>query len=301
MEEGKQIIASMRNIKDGLRIILTQGYVDESFPQDKEKLRELLVEVMGTIFGVATFTGVEMDEMLELVDLKNVEKKQSERMKKHAIAMGDFLEDGFTVLTGSPEEMLKQLEAYIRHAENLWENAVIMFQKSSYAMACFLSIVCIEECSKISFGEFQFYHTAIHGKSSVKIKPRGKNPLSQHNKKHFVAACSGALVNTGLDDIVGVDKVTQFIEDCESGKLERIRQMCLYADVSKEGAIIIPEAVVTKEQAAFYITVAGQLLSQIEGAESIRSGFQHKIDKFAVDHLKSKTHITRGVIRGHKA
>jgi AbiV family abortive infection protein len=224
--------------------------------------------------------------MLELVNVKNVEKKQIERMGKHAIAMGDFLKDGFTVLTGNPEEMIKQLEAYIKHAENLWENALIMFQKSSYAMACFLSIVCIEECSKISFGEFQFYYTVIHGKSSVEIKPRGKNPLSKHNKKHFVAACSGALVNARMDNIVGVDKVTEFIEDCESGKLEKIRQMCLYADVSKEGAIVIPEAIVTKEQAAFYIAVAGQLLSQIEGAESIKNGFQDKVDKFAVDHFE---------------
>ena len=288
MEEAKQIIASIRNIKDGLRNILTQAYVDESLTKDKEKMKEVLITIMGSMFDVAALTGIEMDKMLELVNVKNVEKKQIERMEKHAIAMGDFLKDGFTVLTGNPEEMIKQLEAYIKHAEKLWENALIMFQKSSYAMACFLSIVCIEECSKISFGEFQFYHTVIHGKSSVEIKPRGKNPLSKHNKKHFVAACSGALVNARMDDIVGVDKVTEFIEDCESGKLEKIRQMCLYADVSKEGAIVIPEAIVTKEQAAFYIAVAGQLLSQIEGAESIKNGFQDKVDKFAVEHFEIK-------------
>jgi len=291
MEEAKQIIASIRNIKDGLRNILTQAYVDESLTKDKEKMKELLIALMGTMSDVATFTGVRMDEIEELVNRTIVKKKPVERMKKHAIAMGDFLKDGFTVLTGSPEEMIKQLEAYIKHAENLWGNALMMFQKSSYAMACFLSIVCIEECSKISFGEFQFYHTVIHGKSSVEIKPRRKNPLSQHNKKHFVAACSGALVNARMDNIVGVDKVTEFIEDCESGKLERIRQMCLYADVSKEGAIVIPEAVVTKEQAAFYITVAGLLLSQIEGAESIKNGFQDKVDKFAVAHFEIKKPI----------
>lgn len=291
MEEKEQIIVLMRKLSDSLRNILTQGYVDGSPAKDKEKLKELLVALVGTLSDVATITGVKMDEIEELVNRTIAKKKPVERMKKHAIAMGDFLNNGFTVLTGSPEEMLKQLEAYIRHAENLWENAVMMFQKSSYAIACFLSIVCIEECSKISFGEFQFYSTVMRGKSSVEIKPRGKNPLSQHNKKHFVAACSGALVNTRMDNIVGVDKVTEFIEDCEAGKLERVRQMCLYADVSKEGAIVIPEAVVTKEQAAFYITVAGLLLSQIEGAESLRNGFQAKAEKFAAEHFEIKKPI----------
>lgn len=286
MEDKDQIIVSMRKLSDSLRNILTQGYVDDSLAKDEEKLKEMLVALMGTLYDVANITGVKMDEIEKLVNMTMVKKKPVERMKKHAVAMGDFLNNGFRVLTGSPEEMLKQLEAYIRHAENLWENAVMMFHKLSYAMACFLSIVCIEECSKISFGEFQFYSTVLRGKSSVETRPRGKNPLSQHNKKHFIAACSGALVNTRMDNIVGVDKVTQFIEDCEAGELERIRQMCLYADVSKEGAIVIPEVVVTKEQAAFYITLSGLLLSQIEGAESLRNGFQTKVEKFAAKHFE---------------
>lgn len=285
MEEKKQIIESMRNIKDGLKNILMQAYVDENLISDKDKMKEVIITIMGSMFEVAAHTGVEMDKILELVNVQNIKKQQNERMKNHSIDMGNYLKDGFTVLTGTPEEMIKQLEAYIKHAEDIWRNAVVMFQKSSFSMSCFLSIVCIEECSKISFGEFQFYNRFFHGKSSVESKPHGRNPLSQHNKKHFIAACSGALVNTRMDGILGVDKVTEFIEDCESGKLERIRQMCLYADVSREGTILIPEAIVTKEQAAFYTALAGQLLSQIEGAESIRNGFQDKVDKFASENI----------------
>jgi AbiV family abortive infection protein len=285
MEEEKQIVASMRNIKNRLKNILTQVYVDENVILDKDKMEEAIVTMMGSLFKAAAHTGLEMDEILESLYVKIAKKKQNERMQKHSILMGNFLRDGFTVLTGTPEQMMKQLETYIRHAEHIWRDAVIMFQKSSFSTACFLSIVCIEECSKISFGEFQFYHRVFHGKSGVDTKPRGKNPLSQHNRKHFIAACSGALVNTQMDRILGLDKVTEFIEDCESGKLEAIRQMCLYADISREGAIVIPETIVTKEQAAFYITLAGQLLSQIEGAESIRNGFQDKVDQFALKNL----------------
>jgi len=287
MEEGKQIIESMRNIKDGLKNILMQSYVDPNLISDKDKMKEVLITIMGSMFEAAEYTGVEMDEILELVHGQSIKKKQNERMKYHSIELGKLLKNGFTVLTGTPEEMLKQLEAYVKHAEGIWENAVIMFQRPSFSTACFLSIVCIEECSKISFGEFQFYNRIFHGESSTESKPHGKNPLSQHNKKHFIAACSGALVNTRMDDILGVDKVVEFIEDCESGKLEKIRQMCLYADVNRGGTILIPAEIITKEQAAFYITLAGELLSQIEGAESIRSGFQDKVDKFATEHIKS--------------
>jgi len=285
-EEEKQIIELMRNIKAGLRNILTQGYVDETLISDKDKMKEVLITIMDSLFEAAADTGVEIDKLLELVNVQDLKKKQSERMKKHSIVMGNFLKDGFAVLSGTLEEMIKQLEAYIKHAEDIWENAVVMFRNLSFSISCFLSIVCIEECAKISFGEFQFYHRFIHGESSAEIKHRGKNPLSRHNKKHFIAACSGALVNTRMDDMLGVDKVTEFINNCESGKLEKIRQMCLYADINREGTILIPEAIITKEQAAFYTALAGQLLSQIEGAESIRNGFQGKVDKFASENLK---------------
>lgn len=286
MEEEKRIMTSMRNIKAGLRNILTQGYVDETLLSDKDKIKELLIVTMGSLFKVAGYMGLEIDKILELVNVQNLKKKQNERMKKHSIVMGKFLKDGFAVLSGTPEEMINQLETYIKHAEDIWENAVVMFRNSSFSISCFLSIVCIEECSKISFGEFQFYHRVIHGKLSVESKPRGKNPLSRHIKKQFIAACSGALINTRMDDILGVDEVTEFIDNCESGKLEKIRQMCLYADINREGTILIPEAIITKEQAAFYTALAGQLLSQIEGAESIRNGFQDKVDKFAIENLK---------------
>lgn len=62
--------------------------------------------------------------------------------------------------------------------------------------------------------------------------------------------------------------------------------MCLYADADREGNLLIPEAIITKEQSAFYVALAGELLSQIEGAESIRNGFQDKVDRFATENIK---------------
>lgn len=285
MEEKERIITLMKELTDRLRDIMIERSAEGSLSEDEERLKKMVAELVGTLSDVATLTGMKMDEIERIANMVLVKKKPVERMKKHATAISDFLNSGFTVLTGSPEQMLKQLEAYIRHGEYLWWNAVLMFRNSSYALACFLSIVCIEECAKISFGEFQFYRAVVRGKSGDEIRPSGKNPLSQHNRKHFVAACSGALVNTRMDNIIGIDRVTEFIEDCESGKLERIRQTCLYADVGKEGTIVIPEAVVAKEQAAFYITVAGLLLSQIEGAEALRVGFQAEVEEFAAEHF----------------
>ncbi len=288
MEEEKEIIERLRNIKDILKTMLMQGYVDENLFSDKEKMKEAIITVLGGIHELAENTGIKMNEIFELADVQMGKKKQIERMKIHSIEMGNFLQNGFTLLKGTPQEMIIQLEAYVNHAQRIWENALLMFEKSSFSLACFLSIVCIEECSKISFGEFQFYHRIFHGEPNAGLKPHGKNPLSQHNKKHFIAACSGALVNTKMDNLLGIDKVEEFIEYCESGKLERIRQMCLYADVTKEGSILIPDTIITKDQAAFYVVMAGELLSQIEGAESIKNGFQDKVDKFAKENIKTK-------------
>lgn len=288
MEEEKHITGLMRNLKNELKNILTQSYVDPNLVSDKEAMKELIIKVMADLYEITVKSGIEMDEIFQLVELKKVNKKQVERIRNYSLELGKFLEKGFVVLTGNPEVMLKQLGKYIRHAENVWNDAVSMYQKQRFSMACFLSIVCIEECSKISFGEFQYYHRILHEEPKGEKKPRGKNPLSQHSKKHFIAACSGALVNTRMDNLLGIDKVAEFIENCESGQLEKLRQMSLYADINKEGAVLVPEERITKEQSLFYVCLAGELLSQIEGAESFRGGFQDKLDKFEAENIKKE-------------
>lgn len=288
MEEEKHILGLMRNIKNELKNILIQSHVDPNLISDKEAMKELVIKVMAGLYEITAKSGIEMDEIFKLVEDTSVNKKQIERIRNYSLELGKFLEKGFVVLRGNPEVMLKQLEKYIRHAENVWNDAVSMYHKQRFSMSCFLSIVCIEECSKISFGEFQYYHRILYEEPKSERKPRGKNPLNQHSRKHFIAACSGALVNTRMDNLLGIDKVVEFIENCESGQLEKLRQMCLYADINREGGILIPEEIITKEKSLFYVCLAGELLSQVEGAESFRGGFQDKLDKFEAENIQRK-------------
>lgn len=291
MEENKHIIGLMRDIENELKNILTQSYGDANLISDEEAMKELIIKVMADLYEITAESGIEIDEIFKLTEFSMVNKKQVERMRNYSLELGKFLEKGFVVLTGNPEVMLKQLEKYIRHAENVWNDAVSMYEKQRFSMACFLSIVCIEECSKISFGEFQYYHRILHKEPKGEKKPRGKNPLNRHSRKHFIAACSGALVNARMDRLLGIDKVVEFIEDCESGQLEKLRQMCLYADINKEGAVLVPGERIAREQSLFYVCLAGELLSQIEGAESFRGGFQDKLDKFEAENIKKKQSI----------
>ncbi len=283
MEEEKYYVASMRDLKNRLKHVLMQSYFAPNLISDRDKMKELLVSVMADIYEMANELDMEIDEIFKMLEVQGVKKKQTQRMKYHSMELGKFLENGFSVITGAPEEMLKQLEEYIKHAESIWNDAIILYREQRYSTSCFISIVCIEECSKISFGEFQYYHRVLHEDSYRGKKAQGKNPLTKHSRKHFIAACSGALVNTRMDNILGIDEVEAFIQNCESGQLEKIRQMCLYADINREGSVLAPEAIITKDKSLFYVCLAGELLSQILGAESFRRGFQEKLDRFEAE------------------
>ena len=56
--------------------------------------------------------------------------------------------------------------------------------------------------------------------------------------------------------------------------------MCIYTDVNKSGSVCMPEEMITKEKSRFYICLAGEILNEVLGAESLRRGFQEKLNKF---------------------
>lgn len=211
-----------------------------------------------------------------------LQKNVVNRFLKYQGELTDFLSSGFKVVPGpSQEEILRQLFQIIKHADGLWNDATLLFRKKKYATACFLSIVCIEECAKINFGEFQFYFAAVQPKTSSANRGR-RNPLSSHVRKHFLAACAGALVNSRMDNIFGMERVDFFISECEKGKLEKLRQSCLYSDIDQSGnKVLLPSKQITREQAIFYTCLAGELLAQVAGIDySMGEGLLDKVDKF---------------------
>ncbi len=288
MEEDRAAVAAMRELKNRLKQMLQQAHADPGLMADRERMIGLLANVMASMHEIGAKLEIDVDDMLQMAAEAQGAKNQVERMRIHSVELGKFLESGFSVIRGTPEEMLTQLGEYVKHAESLWDDAVLLHREQRYSTACFLSIVCIEECSKIVFGEFQYYHRVLHAISYEEKQPKGKNPLNKHSKKHFMSACSGALVNARMDRLLGIDEVEAFIQDCESGQLENTRQMFLYTDAANGGVVLTPEARSTKDKSLFYVCLAGELLSQILGAEAFRRGFQEKLEAFEAEYVQEK-------------
>jgi AbiV family abortive infection protein len=213
-----------------------------------------------------------------------VQKNAANRFKRYQSELSAFLSNGFKVVTGSTqEEMIRQLFQIIKHAEGLWNDAILLFKKKRYATACFLSIVCIEECAKINFSHFQIEFSSVYPKTNTPwANLRKRRALTSHEMKHFLAACAGALLNSRMDRVLGMEKVNSFISDCEKGKLEKLRQSCLYVDINQSGqTVLLPTEQITKEQALFYACLAGELLAEVAGIDySWEGGLLGKVDKF---------------------
>lgn len=94
---------------------------------------------------------------------------------------------------------------------------------------------------------------------------KGRSALYSHQKKHLLVAGQGALVNARLDRLLGLDHIVAFLDDVDDGRIEKIRQDSLYADHDGK-AVRIPELRVTRDDALFYVTLAGEVMAEILGA-----------------------------------
>jgi len=228
------------------------------------------------------FSDEEREEITHNIEETLVKKNQVERFKRFSEELSSFLTSGFQVVTGpTQEEMRQQLFEIIKLAEGLWTEAKMLFENDRYATACFLSIICIEECAKINFGGFQIMLFFTNTATPLKHLRR-KYLLNSHPKKHLMAACSAALVNSRMDRIFGLERIDSFISDCEEGRLEKIRQSCLYAYTDKDRhEVLLPIAQICREQALFYTCLAGELLVEVAGIDySISEGLKNRVEEF---------------------
>ena len=123
----------------------------------------------------------------------------------------------------------------------------------------------MEELGKVAVGCWQvIFGPAFQADTSAVPQRRKRSPLHSHTEKHLMAAAAGALVNNRLDRILGVDRVARFIDDAEAGRIESLRKECLYAD-SQGGKLALPSVRVTRDDALFYVALAGELLAEVGG------------------------------------
>ena len=163
----------------------------------------------------------------------------------------------------SLKEACNQSFQLVNHVHKLWEKARALHYSGDYFLAVFLSILSIEEIGKLT--PLRYELTLFSGTPNRKMnQKKKKNPMYNHRMKHYFAAAQGALINSRLDRVLGAEAIKKFIEDAESGKIEKLRQSCLYIETTASGSTL-PSEVFGEDESIFYTILSGELMAEVLG------------------------------------
>ncbi|MFC2033927.1 AbiV family abortive infection protein [Chloroflexota bacterium] len=211
-------------------------------------------------------------------------KSSLERFKKHTelllscISESQFFRKGVT-----PEEATKDAYALYLHSIDIWRVAVNMFHNKFYPLATFLAIVSLEESAKVIVLCFEI----LSGHKTEKLSGKQrKNPLFSHPSKHLLAGMSGLLVNARADSILGLQCVLDFLDLIEKGRLESLRQSCLYADIQGD-KLLLPQSLHDADSSSRYIAIAGEVIGESFFTQ-LDSPFMKELQTFEDDFLNGK-------------
>ncbi len=212
--------------------------------------------------------GDEMQKALgKKPDMKAIEgairsKDGPRRMKKLADAHSEMYGDGPSLLSGATfDECLKQYFSLIGQVEHLWDEACCFYRSKQYALATFFSILAIEEIGKLG----GLWYDLLAWDRPPKPNNKDLGLLGRdHRKKHFMGVVAGAVINARLDRILGIKNIRRLLQDAESGKIERVRQSCLYIDVI-DGTARLPQEQISEDTARFFTVLSGELWAEILG------------------------------------
>lgn len=179
---------------------------------------------------------------------------------------------GPSLLGGSTfEECLAQYLRITEHLEKLWTDSADLYRRGHYPLATFTAILLLEEMGKVG----RLWHELL-AYDAPKAKARtltekGRN----HRLKAFAGVVAGALVNARLDRILGLEAVRRLLQEAESGRLEQVRQACLYIDFV-DGSVVTPSERIDEEQARLFVVFAGEIWAETFG--NLPSEFKRMID-----------------------
>jgi AbiV family abortive infection protein len=205
-----------------------------------------------------------------------------EQFREFIAAMNAMNQAGAFLVTGnSMDEDYKQFLNLVEHVEQLWAATCTLFQARHYSQALYLAVAVIEEVGKIGVVRFQIFIRQAYRDKGTPVRadangPRKGNPFFSHPQKHLLAAGGGALINNRLRRIVGEAPLRDFLEKVKSGEIEKLRQSALYADLGVNGPLL-PGNRVSKDQATFFVVLAGELMAEILGLDPHE--FERLLDK----------------------
>ncbi len=213
-----------------------------------------------------------MRSVLKEAQEKLVAKDQLGRFSRYLEVQTELLATGKSLVSASHIEAAHARYArVVRHAEGLWNDACALYLRERFATALAISITCLEEVGKISVARLELAAQAaapqvLQSLPKISTPSRRRNPFYSHSQKLLLAAGAGALVNSRLDRILGTVAVIAFLDDVESGKIEPLRQSCLYSDADA-GQLQVPTERIQRDQARFYAVLSGEVLAEVAGFE----------------------------------
>lgn len=239
-----------------------QGYVNQArasfvMLKDARILKRLLEEVEERI---QEDTGKKFDKKAINRDVRF--KDGARLFDKLGKLQAEVYGDGPPLITGETfEECLEQYKSLCGYVESLWDQARDYYAQRNYPLATFFSILTIEEIGKLG----RIWHDLLgwdrppeDKKSALGVS--GKN----HQKKHFLGVIPGSIINARLDRLIGKKTIKSILEDVESGKIEVLRQNCLYIDY-QDGHTLLPADQVDEKTARLFVTLSGELWVEILG------------------------------------
>ncbi len=170
--------------------------------------------------------------------------------------------DGASLITGKTfSDCLGQYQKLCGYVEKIWDRACDYYGEEDYPLATFFSILTVEEIGKLG----RLWHDLRcwdHPREDTKtdLGVLGKS----HHKKHFLGVVSGSIINARLDRLIGKKTVKSILQDVESGKIEKLRQSCLYIDF-KDGHSKLPNEQVDQDEARLFVALSGELWMEVLG------------------------------------
>jgi AbiV family abortive infection protein len=227
-------------------------------PQDRIELRKA-IEDEARKFGISPTA------LWRKVETAAKAKEHVRRANEYFRLLTDIAEKQRVVSGASLDADARELGVLSRHAESLWDDAVLLFRHRRHPRATGVAISCIEELGKVAVARLQVFSHQFDRQRGQPVPSKEpvtrKSPLYSHPMKHMLAAGAAALVNSRVDRVLGLNRVADFLTNVEQKKIEPFRQSCYYADRDASG-ITLPSRV-TRKDATFYVVLAGELLADM--------------------------------------
>ena len=243
--------------KQDYEACINQARASYVLMQDARILKRLIQEITEKI---KEHSGKDFDS--EAIN-RDVKSKDGMRLfdklgKMQAEAYGD----GPPLITGKTfEECLDQYQSLCGYVEELWDRACDHYANENYPLATFFSILAIEEIGKLG----RIWHDLLGWDRPLEETRADLGVLGKsHQKKHFLGVIPGSIINARLDRLIGKKTVKSILEDVESGKIEKLRQSCIYIDF-KDGRPHLPSEQVDQDTARLFVTLSGELWTEILG------------------------------------